>query len=203
MPEPSDPIERVDQALSTFLPHIGAVAVDSARIEWGLSQLVSMLTNTPLADTLRMKTDQQVREIKRSLRDAAEPDHQPWADAITDWATTAKDLLRKRGDLMHSRWIIGDVPSPDDLVRTGQLTPEQAQRIDPQDYVNVYSSRLRGSDLPKKRSAPDLAEFAQSLHQHMSGYRRMWLAAGIVLGLWPAPTEPAARSGEQTDAPTG
>jgi hypothetical protein len=202
MSEPADPIQRVDQALSDFLPHIGAVAVDSARIEWGLSQLVSMLTNTPLADTLRMKTDGQVRVIKGSLRDIAEPDRQPSADAITDWATTANDLLRKRGDLMHSHWIIGDVPSPDDLVRTGQLTPEQAQKVDPQDYVNVYSSRLRGTDLPKKRTAPDLAEFARSLHQHMRGYNRMWLAAGIVIGLWPAPDE-AASSGEQTDDPAG
>ncbi len=106
-----------------------------------------------------------------------------------------------RGDLMHSHWIIGDVPSPDDLVRTGQLTPEQAQEIDPHDFVNVYSYRLRGTDPPVKRMLPDVTEFARSLHVHMAGYRPMWVAAGVVIGLWPAPDEAAASTVEQTDDP--
>jgi hypothetical protein len=136
-----------------------------------------------------MKTDSHVRAIKRALRAASSTDRERWAEAITYWATTAQTLLRERGDLMHSSWIIGDTPSPDDLVRTGQLTEEQAQTIDPKDFVNVYSRRLRGDDPPIKRTVPAMAELARSLHEHMTGYVPMWFAAGVVIGLWPAPDE--------------
>jgi hypothetical protein len=191
MTDAMDPREHVDQKLVPYLPYVGAIAIDSARLEWGLAQLRSMLTNQPLEGILRKKNREQVDAIKEALQAASGTDRELWADAITSWATTAQDLLKKRGDLMHSWWILGDTPSPADLVRTGQLTEEQAQTVDPTDFVNVYSYRLRADkdDLPIKRTVPAMAEFARTVREHRDGYLRMWFAAGVVLGLWPAPDE--------------
>jgi hypothetical protein len=83
----------------------------------------------------------------------------------------------------------GDCPSPDDLVRTGQLTEEQARKVDPADFVNVYSQRLRGTDPPIKRTVPDMDRFARSLHDHMIAYRPMWFAGLIVLGIRDVPDD--------------
>ncbi|TCN34879.1 hypothetical protein EV644_118129 [Kribbella orskensis] len=197
MTEPTNPRELLDQKLAPYLPYIGSIAVEAARIEWGLWQLAAMLTKQPMKTILRWKSEKHVAEIKKALQAAnvKGTDREPSADAITTWATTAQELLKRRGDLMHSWWILGDTPTPDDLVRTGQLTEEQAQKADPTDYVNVYSYRLRshGDDPVSqhrqtiKRTATDMADFARSLRDHVDNHQRTWIAAGVVLGLWPAP----------------
>jgi hypothetical protein len=163
--------------------------VDSARIEWGLSGIVSFLTNKPQERAIGLAIDRMVREIMDALEPKySDPELRHWAYAITYWTKEAARLLDERGALMHSAWIVDSDVDPEDLVQTGVITSAEADALRGKAPA-VYSRRLR-DDTPIERSVADLSDFAAKVHEHMEAYPAMWFAAGIVTGLWPAPEGP-------------
>jgi len=183
-------LDGFDDELRPYLSLLGAIAVDSARIEWGLSGLLGFLTNIAQDDALHLAIDRQVKEIKRGVKQVPGWEASLFAGAVLHWAGEAQRLLVERGNLMHSAWIVGSDTEPADQVRSGWI----ASQAEASPKGTVYSHRLRGDGTPTARPLDELRAFVTELHEHMSGYPVAWMAAGILVGTFPEPQRPAPPS---------
>lgn len=168
-----------EDGLKPYLPMLGALAVDSARIEWGLAGLLGILRNHGLSEPLDLPADRAVREIRKAVSVFRNPETDAWAGAVIYWARKAKNLLKQRGDLMHSSWIVPSDVDRDDLVRTGWLAASDAA---PRTDV-VYSRRLRGVESPRMHTVDGLSAFVADVHQHATAFPAAWFAALHLVGV--------------------
>lgn len=98
---PDEPTPLTDEALRL----IGAIAVESARLEWQLAGLRRALDRSRShVEFLAVPHDRQAKEIIRLLR---EGDPIAPKDEVIAWVRGASRLLACRGDLMHSSWVLG------------------------------------------------------------------------------------------------
>ena len=56
--------------------------------------------------------------------------------------------------------------------------------------MRLYSRRLRDTGLPIRRTVPDVAALADSLHKHEGDYPPLVSAALVVWGVIPVPADP-------------
>jgi len=160
--------------LLPYLALLGSVAVDSARLEWGLAGLYAMLApGRSMPEALGLAHDRLARKIRRDVGEGVDEGasaDETFAGAVVYWASTASALLARRGRLMHSAWIVG----------RGAGGAE----------ANVYTQHNR-SGKQDQRSVNEMTAFAQELHGHMSNYPAVWAAAMLLAGIG-SPDEPAA-----------
>ena len=163
--------------LLPYLALLGSVAVDSARLEWGLAGLYAMLApGRSMPEALGLAHDRLARKIRRDVGEGVDEGgsvgstDETFAGAVVYWASTASALLARRGRLMHSEWIVG-------------RGAEGAE-------TNVYTHHNR-SGKQDQRSVDEMTEFAEELHGHMSNYPAVWAAAMLVAGIR-SPDEPVA-----------
>lgn len=163
--------------LLPYLALLGSVAVDSARLEWGLAGLYAMLApGRSMPEALGLAHDRLARKIRRDVGEGVDEGasvgstDETFAGAVVYWASTASALLARRGRLMHSAWIVG-------------RGAEGAE-------ANVYTHHNR-SGKQDQRSVNEMTEFAEELHGHMSNYPAVWAAAMLVAGIR-SPDEPVA-----------
>jgi hypothetical protein len=144
---PNEPTALTDEALRL----IGAIAVESARLEWQFAGLRSIVDPTIThIDALGVPHDRQVKEILGHLQ-ARENDIIGVPDEIIDWAKGALRLLKRRGDLMHSSWVLGEAGA----VESHHLRSGRKEPVDP---------------------AP-LAEFVDELREYVRTGVALWLSA--------------------------
>ena len=166
--------------LLPYLALLGSVAVDSARLEWGLAGLYAMLApSRSMSEALGLAHDRLARKIRRDVRDGVDERvsvgaiDETFAGAVVYWASTASALLARRGRLMHSAWIVGQ-------------GAEGAE-------ATVYTQHNRSGE-QNQRSVNEMTQFAEELHRHMSNYPAVWAAAMLLAGIG-SPNEPAAGDG--------
>lgn len=145
-----------------YLPLLGSIAVDSARLEWGLAGLHALLApGRGMSRSLGLTHDRLQRSILRDVG-AGMNDEDPFAGAVAYWARTASELLHRRGKVMHSAWIVGQAADG-----TG---------------ARVFTQHNRSGD-KDQRSVQDLTAFARELNAHMSNFPATWAAAMLLAGI--------------------
>ena len=160
-----DPRDWFEPTMQPYLPILGAVAVDAARIEWGLVGIRALLQpGRGFSEGFTIAHDRLVRGIRGDLRTLDPTMSAIWAPTILHWVTVASSLLRTRGELMHSAWIVGTDSS------TGQLT--------------VYVRNHRVAEA-KRQSVPEFQALAERLHTHMDAYPAIWTACTMLVGASP------------------
>jgi hypothetical protein len=93
--------------LREYLPLIGELAVDSARLEWGLVVLYAILQpNTGFSEGFHIPQDKLIKEIKRAVKRCGSWKELSGPELIS-WVVEASRLLKQRGEIMHSSWIVG------------------------------------------------------------------------------------------------
>lgn len=159
---PSD--ERLDEALR----NLGLIAIGAASLEANLARVAALSDDTiEYSAALRMPNKKKVEIVKAGLRVRRNLGGTERRDAAgrlraIRWAQGALELLRQRGDLMHSEWIISrrvsDHREPRELLShhlsSGHKTP-----IDPDElqiladqitahsrrYISVYQFAMRAT----------------------------------------------------------
>jgi hypothetical protein len=102
------PDERADEALR----QIGLIAVYAAALERNLAALAANSNiSLGMQHFLKMSNKQKLKTIQNHLTERRDFARSERADAsrrkrAVTWAEVAVELLRERGDLMHSEWII-------------------------------------------------------------------------------------------------
>jgi hypothetical protein len=167
-PEGRPSRERVDEALRG----IGLVAVEAAALELNLARLAWSADDAiELETALRLSNKKKVEAIKAGLQFRRNPAGSEKRDlagrrrAIA-WAEGALELLRQRGDLMYSEWImarrISDLRAPKEWLAhhlsSGRRTP-----VDPEAlgvladqiashrarFSNIWQFAMRAVEVPR------------------------------------------------------
>jgi hypothetical protein len=144
---PEEPTPLTDEALRL----IGAIAVEAARLEWQLAGLRSVVdTSMTHEEALSVPHDRQVKEIRRHLEERRD-EIIGVPEEITEWVSGALRLLKRRGDVMHSSWALGEAG----VVESHHLKSGKREPVIPE----------------------MLADFAAELRQHVQMGVVLWLSA--------------------------
>jgi len=147
---------QINRHVQPFLEPLGLVALNATRIEFLLGYVRVLLIGGKI---VFKETRGTVRDIRRGLIDAGIEGAD--AAAVVAWSEQARDLLAKRGNLMHSLWNATSDILPDDARRMG---------IEPLPPPRVHSTRLRAEDDEGavSRDVEEVWQLASDLDDHAS-----------------------------------
>ena len=121
------PIALKNRALQA----LGVIAVQSARLEWALVGLRSILDDgkSHQEQMSEGRAKEHVKAIRRHLTPF--PDAGPVAETLR-WAEDAQRLLTERGNVMHSGWVVDEATGmlESHHMRSGRRDPFSQAAID-------------------------------------------------------------------------
>ena len=140
---PEERTPETDEALRL----IGVIAVESARLEWGLAGLLSMTTlERDHVAALDVPHDRAAKEIVRAFRTRPSWLGDGATNDLIRWTQNATKLLKRRGDLMHSTWITGENPGvgpQSSHLKSGRQEPVDVASLD--SFATEVTGHVHGS----------------------------------------------------------
>lgn len=143
------PLELDEPALLA----LGTIAVQSARLEWALVGLHAACDKS--------KTHQQHLAVGqpathgKAIKEHLEGNSWRGAKECITWADEAVRLLKRRGDLMHSGWVVGE---DDGVLRSHHMRSGESRPFDQAELDDLV--------------------YRLGLHVALGGYQ--WLAAFLI-----------------------
>ena len=121
------PIPLNDHALQA----LGAIAVQSARLEWFLVGLHALLDESSLPHREYLREGRAKEHVKAIRRHLADADESGPLEETVRWAEEAARLLGLRGDVMHSSWVVNTGGTlTTSHMRSGQERPFDQAELD-------------------------------------------------------------------------